>query len=209
MNAKLTRRDALAYLRRLGPVKHGIREPLDFTPNYAASPVALVNLSLLCPGAKVLMILRDPVDRFYSAVDHAKQVGAVGADTTDIQAFKLAHLSWKPWINGFLQQGMYVPAYEAACAIFGQQRVFVTSLDLMRSPSTAVSEFSSLARFLEVDPSLFDGAVLPHSNASGSRKGPFAGLPPTERTEEGMSALTTFYEPWRKRVREIIEIGRL
>lgn len=199
-----TKRDLKEYLKKLGPVVPGIREPLDFTPNYAFQPTTLSNILLMFPDVKLFMIVRDPVDRFYSALDHGKQIGMVNPGLSDVEAFHQSKKSRKAWVSGLLPHGLFVPSIRMAYRLFGRPSVYLTSLDLLRSKGSGPSELQRLAKFIEEPETIFDSGLVPHLNKSGNKDREFSGLDRSERTEEGEHLIRNFYAKWATQLDELL-----
>ncbi len=162
------------------------------------------------PDIKVLMVVRNPIDRFYSALDHGKQEGIIQADLGDLAAFEEAHFSRKgSWLNSLLAKGIFVPPIQMAYRLFGHDRVFLTSLELLQNAHTFPEEMDALAKFLEVPASHFHDAQFPRINKKGGNYRRFPHLPPTARTREGLAAVTAFYEPWSAPLKQIMKDRKL
>ena len=200
--------DRKAYLRALGPIAPGINEPLDFTPNYAHRLTTMSNIKLMFPSIRIFLILRNPVDRFYSALDHAKQDGAVDPNLSDLEAFKMASSPTLPrmfgWSRSLLAHGIYVPAVNAAYRLFGQNNVFLTSLELMQSQASQ-KELARLAEFVGVHKSTFDGVTFSHVNRSQNNHRRFREIPRTRRTKKGESSIKGFYNQWDGALARVLE----
>lgn len=200
--------DREAYLRALGPITPGINEPLDFTPNYAHRPTTMSNIRQMFPSVKIFLIVRNPTDRFYSALDHAKQSGQVDPNLSDFEAFKMSSSPTAPrlfgWSRNFLVHGIYVPAVNAAYRLFGQNNVFLTSLELIQSQASQ-KELARLAEFVGVDRTTFDGVAFHHTNQSQNSHRLFRNIPRTRRTKKGESSITGFYNRWDDALAKLLE----
>jgi hypothetical protein len=196
--------DHREYLKKLGPTVPGFREPLDFTPNYAHRLSTLANIHKMFPGVRLFLTVRDPVERFYSALDHGKQMGVISAEMSDRKAFSLAQQSNQPWVGGLLEHGLYVPAIRASYQLFGPENVFVTSLSKLTSPSQGASEIHRLAEFVGWHGLAVGKKTFPHVNESGIRSRPQPMIPRTARSEDVVAALRDFYEPWQEELASLV-----
>ena len=202
------RGDRRNYLNALGPAVPGIREPFEFTPNYADNLACLSNIKLMFPSVKILLTVRDPVDRFYSALDHGKQEGHIDPSMTDLQAFELAISANRPsllgWSRSLLQKGIFVPSIRAAYGLFGRDNVFLTSLELLSSKAEQ-KELARLANFVDMPETTFDGATFVQRNRSQNRRRLLADLPRTRRTNAGEQMVRRFYARWDSELAKLLE----
>jgi hypothetical protein len=121
----------------------------EATPTYLADPQARRRLAATLPEAKLIAILRDPVDRAYSQYWLARSLGtedrtfeaaigvAGGADATD-----------RP-LRRYLEQGRYVEQLRDLCTLYPRDAVHVEIFeDFVAAPA---ERFRSVCRFLDVD----------------------------------------------------------
>ena len=199
--------DRRNYLKALGTTVPRVKEPLDFTPNYGTLS-RLSNIKLMFPSIKILLTVRDPVARFYSALDHAKQAGKIDPSMSDLQAFELSVSANRPSLNGWkftlLQNGLFVPPIRAAYRLFGRDNVFLTALELLSSEASQ-KELARLANFIEMPQTTFDGATFPKRNASQSSGRSFPDIPRTRRTRKGEQILRSFYAQWDCELAKLLE----
>ncbi len=111
----------------------------ESSPYYMFHPLAAERIAADLPGVKVIVLLRDPVERAYSA--HAHEL-ARGFETEDFEtalalederlageAEKMAadptYLSHSHQHHGYLQRGRYVDHLERLEAVFGRERMHV------------------------------------------------------------------------------------
>lgn len=118
----------------------GVR-PLAFesSPYYGFHPLAAERIDRDLPGVKVLILLRDPVERAYSA--HAHEI-ARGYETEDFETAlaledsrlegEVERIRAEPGYNshshqhhGYLQRGRYVDHLQRLEAVFGRERMHV------------------------------------------------------------------------------------
>ena len=60
----------------------------DISPNYSAFIGLASRISAICPLARIILIIRDPVERAFSQYKMAKLLGNIPADMSFIQAFR-------------------------------------------------------------------------------------------------------------------------
>ncbi|MGH8773917.1 MAG: sulfotransferase family protein [Jiangellaceae bacterium] len=117
----------------------------EATPTYLAEPVALDRMERVIPEARLVAILRNPVDRAYShywmerirererrSFEEAIAEETEGQDETD-----------------YLARGRYQPQLEEVCERFPRSRVLVALLDDLRDEPAAT--YAQVCRFLGVD----------------------------------------------------------
>jgi Sulfotransferase family len=109
----------------------------EATPTYLAETEALDRMAATIPDAKLVAILRDPVDRAYSHywMEHVR-----GRDDRPFAAAAADYLG----------RGRYLPQLEAASARFGRDDVAVVLLDDLRS--SPGDTYAEVCAFLGVDP---------------------------------------------------------
>lgn len=182
-----------SYLRQLGAGNRA-----EFTPNYAYKPSNLFSLDSWFPNVKFLLIVRNPIDRFFSALDHTKGGGFVDPGTSDAQAFDASYSgsSNNFWVQSLLPYGRYLPGLEAAVASFGLDRVYLTSLEMLREPTQFPEEVARLADFLGADARNFP-TKLPLSNQfNGPGTGRITLRQKTPRSESVVDRLRSYYSEW-------------
>jgi len=149
----------------------GVR-PLTFesSPYYMFHPLAAERIARDLPGVQVIVLLRDPVERAYSAHAHELARGfedqdfetalALEDERLAREAEKLvadpAYRSHSHQHHGYLQRGRYVDHLERLEAVFGRERMHVVDshrfftdpepvhdavLDFLGLPHTGYPEF--------------------------------------------------------------------
>jgi hypothetical protein len=126
----------------------------EATPTYIADPVALRRMAETIPDARLLAILRDPVERAYSHywMEHAR-----GRDPRTFEAAvadEFEQRSGSPR-SDYLARGRYLAQLEEVCTHFTRERLHVVLLDDLRERTR--STYAEVCRFLAID----DGFVPP------------------------------------------------
>jgi hypothetical protein len=133
----------------------------EWTPDYISQPWTLPLLGEAAPEARLLVILRDPVERFLSGLAHDARHGAAGGVDPLDAAFA---------------RGLYAAALEPWLADVPAERVLV--LQYERCRADAAGELARTYRFLGLD----DGYLPPSLERPQSPTlGPKPALPPQAR----------------------------
>jgi hypothetical protein len=118
----------------------------ESTPYYMFHPLGLERIASVVPGAKLIVVLRDPVSRAYSHYNHARQMGV-----EDIASFEAA-LDAEParllgeeermradptynspahWHNSYLARGVYLDQLMRLFSLFPERQVLILSAEEM------------------------------------------------------------------------------
>jgi hypothetical protein len=131
----------------------------ESTPRYMYDREAMARMADVLPDARLVAILRDPVDRAYS---HYWMMRARGKERRDFGAALRAEEDTGPVaVPGYLSGGRYAAHLEEVSRLYARERLHVLLFeDLRRDP---VATYSQVCRFLGVDddeapPSLGDQA---------------------------------------------------
>ncbi|MQA93421.1 MAG: sulfotransferase [Streptosporangiales bacterium] len=173
----------------------------ESSPYYMFHPLAAERIARDLPGVKVIVALRDPVERAYSAFTHERARGfepeadfaralALEEERLAGQAERLAAdpaaRSMAHQHNGYRARGRYIEQLERLERIFTRERMFVVqSEDFFSEPEPI---FADLERFLGI-PAASDIAFERH-NAR-----PRSPMPESLRAE-----LTEHFEPYDERL---------
>lgn len=115
----------------------------------------------VCPKAKIIIILRDPVMRAYSAYLMDALVGSerLSSFYEAIQRDQNRDIVWRLWRGGlYIERGMYHDQILRYFETFGREQVLVlTNEELSKSP---LKLYENVAKHLNIDASLFDPAQL-------------------------------------------------
>jgi hypothetical protein len=117
----------------------------EATPTYMSDPVALARMGEVVPGARLLAILRDPVDRAYSHywMEHVR--GRDERTFADAIADEIAGAGE----TDYLERGRYAAQLEGVVRVFPRDQVRAVLLDDLRDRPEAT--YAEVCRFLGVD----------------------------------------------------------
>jgi hypothetical protein len=145
--------------------KHGTRAlSFESSPYYLFHPLAADRIAASLPNVSVIVLVRDPVERAYSA--HAHEY-ARGFETLDFEAALAAendrtageaerlradptYRSHAHRHQAYRSRGEYAPQLERLAGLFGRDRVKV--VDSQRFFTTPESEFGDVMEWLDVAP---------------------------------------------------------
>ena len=128
----------LAYYRSFFADYNGERVIGDFTPTCMHQPETAGRIRRLLPGAKILLSLREPVERSYSDYLHITR-------NTDLTV-SFETLMERP---DFVAKSLYARNLEPWLELFGRERLhFIIYEQIRRDPSAILAD---LFRFLDID----------------------------------------------------------
>ncbi len=127
----------------------------DITPFYLPKEGAAERIRKVCPGAKIVIMLRDPVERAYSHFLYEHR-------NADTESFRKALLEYeaRPDRRGepsqeFIEHGSYYGQVRRYLETFGSDSVLILLFEnLARDPNQLLGE---IARHIGVDPEFFVG----------------------------------------------------
>jgi hypothetical protein len=136
--------------------------------SYLDVPSSAERIKEALPGARIVALVRNPVERAIShyrfSVDNGAEVlDARLALTKEAERRPFDHTSFSVSPFHYLTRGEYVDALQPWVEVFGEDRMLVVVLERLL---TDASELESVHRFLGVDPNL--GGVFERVNASRS-----------------------------------------
>jgi hypothetical protein len=132
----------------------------DASPYYLFSESAPELIKQNCPGARILLTLRPPVDMMRSyhrdllhiqLEDIVDFYDAIGAGTTAQGALFIRQPSRTPKYLDYLSISRFAPQVERYQSVFGRDRVKVVLLEDIASTPQAM--FREVLSFLDIDPS--------------------------------------------------------
>jgi hypothetical protein len=122
------------YLRLLR-VRTGNKVFGEFTPNYLAHPTAIWNLQQAVPEAKIIVSLRNPINRAFSGYTHAVGAGRISRTLTFSEAVELALMgSMEHWILGIITEGLYAKGIKRLLNLYPRESVLIANYDSWTLP---------------------------------------------------------------------------
>ena len=120
---------------------------IDATPNYLCTPGTEVRLAEVCPDARFVITLRDPVERTLSAVRHhlARERFGPGATLDSVVRDVLA-TGHDPW--EILDQSAYADGFERWLEHFDRERFHVVIFEEEIEPDNGRAALAGVANFL-------------------------------------------------------------
>lgn len=145
----------------------------EATPAYLDTRHVAVRVARHLPNVRLVMSLRNPIDRAFSAYLHAQRVGAVSKRATFEEALEReSRECGAPWTD-FLSVGCYARHIERYLQYFPREQMHIMLFeDLVQQESV---ELRSLWRFLAQGRDLVESPVemsLPHVNRAALSRAP-------------------------------------
>lgn len=141
----------------------------EWTPRYMAHFWAAGNLATVAPEAKLLILLRDPVDRYASAVQHGIERGRPVTHTSLNQAY---------------QRGFYASQIQSLLRYFSRDQLLILTYEIC--VARPLEQIARTYRFLGIDDSYVPSNVETRVNETAN---PLVLDPRLEKT------LTDLYRP--------------
>jgi hypothetical protein len=155
--------------------KAGVRVVFEATPNYLLDPRCAERAAASLPGARIIVLLRDPVERAFSHYQHNRRLNheplsfadAIGKEVSRTAAAR-SQLALDPTIPlpmelrrySYVERGFYAEQLGPWIRYFGHERVLaLTSDEMYRDPA---SVFRNVTSFLELS-SWMPGTFENHS----------------------------------------------
>ncbi len=128
---------------------------------YLWSNTAARNIASAVPDAKILMMLRNPVDRAFSQYKQAVAGGLVGRSFREQIQVSLHNRSHQfEVLNPFLEYGLYYEQVKRYIELFPAQQILVCLYDeYEQAPEKLLAD---IFRFLKVDPLFFPDITQRH-----------------------------------------------
>lgn len=138
----------------------------EATADYLARPPAISAIAELLPGAKLIALLRNPIDRAWSHYWLLKERGRERRTFSEVIENELTISAdptrWKGEFS-YLQHGAYNEHLEHLLALFPRAHLHVIiSEELANDPQ---DQFRQACRFVGVDDTIIPGVVGTHVNA--------------------------------------------
>ena len=174
---------------------------MEATPEYITSELALRRMAEALPDAKIVVMLRDPVKRAYSAWNHWTQlpperrwrVFDPEAGFRENLELEFEALKKKPFYYRFLGRGFYIDQIERLEAYYPRERVFFGFAERLKQGQ---GEIERLQRFIGV-PVMDLPNRMHHSRSYG--------IAPLD--EATASFLRSVYEPYDDRLAEHLGVA--
>jgi hypothetical protein len=119
----------------------------EWSPRYWISPTAVSSIQSVCPNAKILVNLRNPVERAYSWCDHIRKERNLKGTFLELFHDEKHFVNWK-------SQGLYYRHLKKWLDAFGDQVQVNFYDDLLENPQKFLR---NIYKFLGVDPSFKNG----------------------------------------------------
>jgi hypothetical protein len=134
----------------------------EATPSYIASPAAPERMASIVPNARLVAILRNPIDRAYSHYLHTRYYAWERASFAEAVARERSAPEGSEWPY-YLLFSRYLPQLERLAKHFPREQILVLLLDdLQRDP---VQAFKTLCGHLGIDESVIPPNVGEVTNA--------------------------------------------
>jgi hypothetical protein len=158
------------YLERFADAGD-VRRLGEKTADYLYNAGALSRMKETIPGAQLIVMLRDPVDRAYSNYWHERRLGRETLSFADAVAAEPERLANGERHFGYLDMGRYLPQLERLTTLYPRGAIQVTIFeDFSESPA---SSFASVCRFLGIDDTMVPEALNVRHNQYVSAKRPW------------------------------------
>jgi Sulfotransferase domain len=157
------------------------------TPNYLFDSAVPERVRRVLPDAKLIVLLRDPVDRAFSHFQHQRRRGAEPLSFERAMASELA-ASGRP--RNYLARGLYAQQLERWLRLFPPRQFHIIQSELMFADPGEVT--CDVHRFLGLEP------IPPHS-VQPLNAGDYAPMRATLRAR-----LRDFYAPELERLSELL-----
>ncbi|MGH2727681.1 MAG: sulfotransferase, partial [Actinomycetota bacterium] len=128
----------------------------EASPSYLFSEVAGSRMAEIVPSARLVMILRNPIDRAYSHFLHARYYTLEQRSFREVVEEERAAPEGRRWPY-YLAQSRYLPQLQRLMKSFPREQALILLLDdLIAEP---VSMFKTLCEHVRIDPSIVPSIV--------------------------------------------------
>ena len=200
-------RGAYAWYHGNFPLPHVLRGRLTFeaTPDYLYYPRAAQRIFAYDPAMKLIVLLREPVQRAFSAWNMYRRFGEyrplVYASKRETRTFEEAireeisqiRAGNAPLEPGYVQRGLYFDQLRRYLALFPAQQLFIVDSGELNSHPREVTH--RVARFLGVP------VHEPERGLEPIHQGDYAEAVPAEVVDE----LRAFYAPHNRALYELLD----
>jgi hypothetical protein len=122
----------------------------EATPEYMALPQAVERMAEVVPDARLIAILRNPVDRAYSQYWHQRLRGRERREFADVVRLHMSEPSSLQHPRYYLTRGRYIDQLRTITAHYPREALLVLLLEDLEHD--AASAFRSVCRFVGVQP---------------------------------------------------------
>ena len=148
---------------------HKYKIKLDVSTTYLSSPDALINIKKFCPNAKIIICLRNPVDRAYSRYWMSAKEDFEKVNYTPEKFIKYfnEHHTDIPW-SDVRNRGLYFENVKKYIKTFGKKNILILLYDDLKKNKQEF--FSKIFNFLSLENiSIEDNVVYADSLFSKNR----------------------------------------
>ncbi|HEY5889149.1 MAG TPA: sulfotransferase domain-containing protein [Acidimicrobiia bacterium] len=138
--------NGLDWYRDLFPEEGRFLAVGEATPNYMFSPPALDRIQQTLPEAKLVVMLRNPIDRAYSHYWHDRVRNKVSAEFDEVVQNEI---NGEGSPDAYLARGIYRPQIEEISRRFSSDSVLIQIFEEMASDPKIV--YATVCRFIGVD----------------------------------------------------------
>jgi hypothetical protein len=174
----------------------------EFTPDYIHYTRHLALLSSYLETTKFLIVLRNPIDRFYSAVNHGRGKGVIPAHWSAKKVFDyvLGGHSFEHWLQTPILKGYYGAHVERAFRILGRDRTMVLFLEELIGGGLGERNRRELLEFVGLEATHSTVEFAQTNNAKHQLKG----TSPIRREGSVDSALAELYSPSMEKLARVL-----
>jgi sulfotransferase family protein len=126
-------------------------------PEYLHNPVAAERMGGLLPDARLIVLLRDPVERAYSHYWHERRTGRETLSFAQALAAEPERRSAKETRYAYVERGRYLSQLQRIDELYPRERVLVLLFEDLRDDPAGT--FAAVCRFLGVDDTFSPSAL--------------------------------------------------
>lgn len=130
------------------------------SPSYLASEKAAVRIKSHMPNIKIIAILRDPIDRAYSAYWHGRRVGAISSKRDFASCIRQRN---RHAFGDLITQGYYSRHLQIYKDLFSTSGVLI--LDFQKMLNQDLTELQKINEFLDLK-EIINNLDFPHRNVA-------------------------------------------
>lgn len=131
----------------------------EASPGYIAHPDSLKRIFNYNPKIKLILTIRNPIDRAYSQYWQKRRYLKV-SETFDALLGDLDHNLYTPGTNGLISRGLYIEYIEQYLKYFPREQLLILDFDeLKASPIKFFEKISNFLNITALEPCLFENTV--------------------------------------------------